>query len=299
MFPNRKIHAIDVYASNRGLKKDKNFLFSKGRKGDLRVLLDEKYESYYWIGFIFADGYIHHKSNHLIIFIDQLDKDHLQKYADYVNGKVMTYTSTKKFSELSEPYESVMCRVAVAQKQIVPKIIDKFGFKPAKTYNPPDIITLHQTLNTKEKFISFLAGFIDGDGSIYSSHIKIDNHVSWISIHELIRDLFIKFYEFKQDDFTIKVDKHGYSGIDIRNVTNLSILKTDLMKLKLPLLDRKWCKIDENGLSKKDRNLNLNKTILSNIESGLTIPEMGVSMNASENTLRSYLHRKNIKYNNP
>ena len=296
-FPSHNWHSIEVYASRYGIIRNKDIAFDRGRKGDLNCLLNDNHESYYWIGFIFADGYIHHKSNHLIIFLDKKDEIHLQKYANYVNGKIKYYTYEKHFRVDGCKYTSKMCRVAIAQKNVVPKIISKFGFKPTKTYNPPDTKILESILDTKEKLLSFLCGFIDGDGYIQPGSIKIENHASWTHIHELFKKLLIKFLNFKEEDFIININKRGYSSMWLNNKTNLSIIKKEMQSMKIPYMERKWSQINEFDKNKNDKYLDKIETIKREIKNELTVPQIAVKLNITENSVRSEIYKHKLNYN--
>lgn len=242
-FPNKKIHTIEAFANKRGLQRSSSILFGRGRKGDLRILLEEKNESYYWIGFIFADGYIHHSSNQLVVPIDVKDLHHLEKYAKYVSGSVKIYESIKNFD--GNKYKSKMARVSIAQKEVTPKIIEKFNFLVKKTYNPPNVDILNKILDTKEKFLSFFCGFVDGDGSMnlngYS--IKIQNHGSWIRIYDFFVEKLCQWLNLNKLDFLVKIDKNGYSIFSMKNKKNLNSLKVEIQKLNIPFMERKWFRI--------------------------------------------------------
>lgn len=295
-FNGKNWHAIEEYARRHNIKRNENSLFYKGRKGDLNCLLQETPVSYYWIGFIFADGYIHHKTNQLIIFIDKKDKAHLKKYATYVKGNIKYYTYKKRYDKNSPEYISKMCRVAIAQKNIVPKIISKFNFKETKTYNPPDPIIINNILNTREKFVSFLSGFIDGDGNVREHQIKIETHASWIEIHKLFKDLLYKFYKIETNTKCF-INKKGYSILSICNKTLLAEIKKDILKLKIPYLHRKWKKINENEKHFREKYLDKIQDIKNEIKNGLTVSQISSKLNIKENSLRSEIHKHKLNYN--
>src|SRR5690348_14010783 len=96
-------------------------------KTQVSILLEEKPESYYWIGFLMADGSINHAVNRIKLEISRKDKNHLNKYKIFVGGTLNESKTTNSFS------------VSIADKDIIPKIVDKFNFNPKKTYNPPKL----------------------------------------------------------------------------------------------------------------------------------------------------------------
>ena len=146
---------------------------------NLKKLLDDEYESFYWIGFILADGYIANKKR-LSITISEKDAEHLQKFCDYVNVQHIEHltNNTRHYVRMS------------AQDSIyVPKIAEKFDISNAKTYNPPRLELLKRF--TREQILSLAIGFIDGDGSIKHQYkrkdcsLTIKNHSSWLDILNL------------------------------------------------------------------------------------------------------------------
>ena len=52
------------------------------RSSNLSILLDDSFESFYWMGFILADGCFF--ENRLQITLAIKDKEHLQSFANYV-----------------------------------------------------------------------------------------------------------------------------------------------------------------------------------------------------------------------
>ncbi len=182
VFPNKTPHAIHEFARKRGLKKTQQC--PRNRKGDLSILLNNSFQSFYWFGYLMADGYINHKTGQLVLMADSLDKEHMKKFANYVKSSARELRcSPHKFRKV----ESQMYRVAVQQPDVVSKLISLINFKPQKTYHPPEVEKLKMVLNTREKFLSFLLGFIDGDGSIVKTGssivLKVENHASWIFVH--------------------------------------------------------------------------------------------------------------------
>lgn len=77
LFPNRSHFAIVIQAGKLNLKKE----FVETRIGSLLPLLEDTNESYYWAGFIAADGCIN-KHSRLTVVLSIKDFEHLK----IVNG---------------------------------------------------------------------------------------------------------------------------------------------------------------------------------------------------------------------
>lgn len=103
-----------------------------------------------------ADGHISKRCS-LIIRLNKKDKDHLQKLASKINGKL---TFSKKISSFTNK-ESEFVNLTASDKKILTNCMTILNMKEtAKTYFPPTLDVFN------EYFIYFFLGFVDGDGSI-------------------------------------------------------------------------------------------------------------------------------------
>lgn len=126
-------------------------------------------EKAYWIGFLYADGYVHKDINgrhyELGIELSVKDIDELKKFNKSINGNINIGFRTRTIEFLKgtpQQYKSVchMCNIRLYNKHIVDTLIDKYDFNN-KTYKKNEIC-----VNT-QYFIPFIRGLFDGDGSIY------------------------------------------------------------------------------------------------------------------------------------
>lgn len=122
-----------------------------------------------------------------------------------------------------------------------PKFMEKYGFKPRKTYNPIDFFVFKDY--DKELLLALLIGIIDGDGSIQpngSSNafcITITAHESWTQFYQ----------EFME---TLDIPEHisnreGSTTITIRICRReiLQLLQDVITNNNLFHLKRKWNKL--------------------------------------------------------
>lgn len=113
-------------------------------------------EALYWIGFLYADGYVREKSNRHLISIDlsTRDKEHLEKFKSFLNAGVSIRDSIRKRGE-NVYYTSI---ITVSSKQLFDRLTE-LGFTNNKTYDAvvhPDLLS-HP---------AFWRGVFDGDGCI-------------------------------------------------------------------------------------------------------------------------------------
>ena len=253
IFPNKSKHTIYSYATLKGLKK-----IDRGagqRKGSLKILFNKSFQSLYWIGFLFADGCIN-KEDRLKVSSSLQDKNQMKKFTDYISSTVYEYKN--KGGTKINPNPFFTYSVSIGDPIETKKLMKIFDFKYRKTYNPPSQEILQKELNTKEKFISFFIGFIDGDGWIcinnktLKSSLCLENHKSWLNIHNwfISRLKFYKLYDGKSIPKLCKPSKKSISRLNYNKTSKFQLygnvvenIKEEIHKLKLDVLNRKWNKI--------------------------------------------------------
>ena len=199
--------------------------------GDLKKLLEENNEAYYWLGFLLADGSF--VNGRLKLCLTKKDQEQVYKFAKFIN-----YTGTILKSDNS-------VSVAVKDIEVVNKICEKFNILPRKTYNPPNNLFTF----SNDKLYCMLAGFIDGDGNIQKQYkredfmLRIKNHSSWESVLK-------NFSKLITDKECVKINSSGYAELTITNTKDLQNLKKKIISYNIPILERKWDIIDLNFVSK-------------------------------------------------
>ena len=112
-------------------------------------------EKAYWLGFIYADGYLA-KPSTIGIELKATDKEHLEKYRKSLKAEheVKVYHKNSTFG----PQDN--CRIAFASKHMFNILLNYFG-SHKKTFEG------HFPIIEDEKLIPHLIrGFFDGDGSL-------------------------------------------------------------------------------------------------------------------------------------
>lgn len=238
-----------------GCKKDQEYV------AKLEKLLDESNEAYYWMGFILADGCL--SNNRLSITLSEKDSIHLQRL-----GEFLEYTGS---------YGSKNNHLACKNSDIVPLIKEKFNIKDEKTYNPPE--SLAKFSDTQK--LCMLIGFIDGDGNI--SHfskrpdffLRIKNHHSWENILKEFSQIITGSIN------NVKINNQGYAELQITNSTILQDLKSKMLKLNIPYMERKWDIINMNFISKYTTAEILRNKVLKLHNDGLSKKEISEKCNTS------------------
>lgn len=238
-FPNLDWLNIKKKANELGLKKQSTHMDSIS--ANVNILLSDDNLTAYWIGFLLADGHFS-KTNRLQLSLATKDKEHVIKFGKYLNFNGNYKSSNVNFG------------IAVMDTFNLPIIKQKYDIHHQKTYNPPNI-NIFKNLSDN-LFISLLIGFIDGDGTIASRKglqsklIGIKCHSSWL---EILNYFIIRLGEIVKIPLTSGyIDKRGYAQIYITNNVHVKFLKEKAIGYNLPILNRKWDKINLNFVSREE-----------------------------------------------
>lgn len=274
--PNRSLFAIKRRAKSH-LKLKILDPKKSVRKGNVQPLLDNSLESFYWLGFLMADG--NFRRNQIRLKINKKDKIHLIKYANFLEA------------EIHENSPSLICSNAVSMeikdKKRVASLIEKYKISPRKTYEPPDL----SSINDKNNFWAFFAGFVDGDGCIRTIRtnkhgdmpdLKISCHKSWLPI-------FKQFFQFNIEKYlkiTIPdpIISNNMSVLHISKLEVLQDIKKIILRLNLPVLERKWNNINLSIVPQEKRV----RKIKNAIEKDLSMQKICRECNCCESTVRKY-----------
>jgi DNA-binding transcriptional regulator WhiA len=221
----RTSRSINRMVSKLGLKKDKDIRYSSIRKNNLEILKNRSCQSLYWIGFFFADGSFSNDGG-IEIEISNKDKDHLKKFYDYVGVGRLTYRRKNIC------YGS--CDVS-----LIEYLKENFDLKKAKTYNPPNLENVFSRLSDKE-ILSFIIGFIDGDGNIRDEKITLENHKSWEEDYVSIRNFVSHIFNVSFKKRLVRKNTKGYIVMTFSQKVIFQNLKSFAINEKLPILQRKW-----------------------------------------------------------
>lgn len=147
-------------------------------------------EKAYWLGFIFADGYIATIKNptkphyNFEISLQLDDEEHLQKFNKFMEHKDPNHVKC----------DSYRCRWIVANKHLW-ETLNSYGCTPRKslTLEFPD----ESIFKDKSLIRHFIRGYFDGDGSIGIYNNLQNPHVSLLGTKEFL--VKIQSYLFSED----------------------------------------------------------------------------------------------------
>lgn len=205
------------------------------KKHHIEKLLLDVPESYYWIGFLLADGHL--TNARFSVSLAEKDYNHLLKFADYIGY-------TKRISKRINPIDGwgagcISYAVYLHDKFYLKQIKDKFDIHDQKTYNPPNP-KVFQSM-TDDQLTALVAGYIDGDGSISMYYnVKIQVHKSWLNVLKYFAQIIGESSQTYDRDFAYLLNC---------TTEELKRFKRKCLRLNLPLLNRKWDRVDLNFTS--------------------------------------------------
>jgi len=170
-----------------------------------RYKVDETYfdkidseEKAYWLGFLFADGYIRERSSgcSLELKLSYKDVEHLELFREHLKSNhliVEGYNSVKYKDGISKSH---MVHLAIYSQKLV-NSIKKQGIHSRKTFtiDSPNIEN-----NLKRHFIR---GYFDGDGSFTFNPTKSKNCTSIVSASEKFQKFVVE--ELKRNNININL----------------------------------------------------------------------------------------------
>ena len=134
----------------------------------------------YWLGFIYADGYISSKRNQsnrvLGISLNIKDKKHLEKFNNCLESdvEIKTYIESSGFGKGNQ-----YCRVLYTSQKLTNDLI-KYGVYEKKS-------NILSSPNIPEKYIKdFIRGYFDGDGSIWKQDNATQFNIGIVGTDKLL-----------------------------------------------------------------------------------------------------------------
>lgn len=140
-------------------------------------------EKAYWLGFIYADGYISNRDNRFELALSLHDIEHLRKFA-----KFMGYENNIK-------QDSYRCRFYIRNKHLW-NTLNSYGCTPKKslTLEFPD----ERIFKSKDLIRHFIRGYFDGDGCVsYYTYKSVNKlNVSCLGTKSFLENI-IKYAKIK------------------------------------------------------------------------------------------------------
>lgn len=198
---------------------------------NMGILLNDSLLSYYWLGFILADGHLSH-DNKFAMHLSVRDKSHLEKFIKYVQIPKLHLRGSIVTSQCSD-------------RDNISTIKSKLRISGAKTYSPPPFNEYQITI---PQWVALIIGFIDGDGSIitrtdrstHTHYCSIMLHKSWLNNLSYISDIIKKYVS--NHNGVVKITTRGYAQLRLNNKILIYLYNFALTE-NLPILERKWDKL--------------------------------------------------------
>jgi len=190
----------------------------------------------YWLGFLFADGYIRERKsgNSLELKLSYKDKEHIELFKDTINSNhkiIDGYNQVKYKSGISS---ARMLHLAIYSSKLV-NSIKKKGIHSRKTFTitKPDI--------DKSLIPHFIRGYFDGDGSFSFNNKTHTNKTNFACASKEFREFLVS--ELSQNDLNLR----WYGDIKLYIQNKLDNLKfyNYLYKNATIYLERKKEKYEE------------------------------------------------------
>lgn len=191
-----------------------------------------------------ADGCLH-KNGRLRLVLADKDLDHLMRFAEFIEyGGVVE----KRSKVRSSGVQAMHTEVALQLREI-------YGFSNTKTYEPCNI----RWLGYSNAAFSLMIGFIDGDGCLMHYHnrndyfLRVKLYRSWLDNLQFFSEIIDKYnWDIKKVSKPY-INNQGYAQLSIGNNAIISGMKRKLLKLKLPVMPRKWDSIPTEYVGRRQK----------------------------------------------
>lgn len=127
-------------------------------------------EKAYWLGFLYADGYVSELNSTIELSLEEKDLSHLEKFRSFLGLENKPFNKKEKNINGQIFYSY---RLGFNSNEVKNALI-KLGCKPNKTF----ILEFPTNKQVPQNLIHhFIRGYIDGDGCIYVSNNRISVEV--------------------------------------------------------------------------------------------------------------------------
>lgn len=225
---------IDRGSLSKNLKKDKiqiiNEQNSNSRNSNIFKKIDTE-EKAYWLGFLYADGYVSKSSNGIELALKESDVEHIKKFKSFINSN--NKISRKKIRLNKNIYYAY--RISFRDK-IMKKDLISNGCTPQKSLTlefPTDEVVPDELKR------HFLRGYWDGDGSLI--HTDKTYRISVISTKEFISGM-LNFTDWK--DYALQDEGQAFRW-ECNNSKTIPKIINFLYKDANIYLERKYRKYKE------------------------------------------------------
>lgn len=197
---------------------------------DEKVFNKKTIISSYWAGFIAADGCIRvrkHGQKNLVITLANKDREHLEKFKAFLKSDKPIYN-----------YKSRACSFEISNNKIINDLLNNFNITEKKTFTlkPPNL--------EGDLALSFIIGYVDGDGCFYINKKDDQIDLSITGTEPILRFVEKNLNQLLDIDTKRKLyDKNNNEIYSIRwgkQQCRKIINSLENLVRQLPTLNRKW-----------------------------------------------------------
>lgn len=246
----------------------------------------------YWAGFIAADGCISQRSDCqdiLCIKLNQKDFNHLQLFQNTIKykGTIYKYNIKNNSKYLNFKSDSSdMCILRMSSDKMCFDLSKNYNIVPKKSLilKPPNILS-------EQTIISFIVGYIDGDGCIY--YMKNGSPaINILGTHDMmiwVRENLLKIFNLTGNLGISKYKKQ--TVLRILSLGDIKQIYDYIIEHDIPHLERKWI-LFKNYITNNPEKLNFKKNSKRILYDGKiqSLKEWSIEYNIPLKTLWSRLY---------
>ncbi len=259
---------------------------------------EDNEKSFYWAGFLAADGNIAYKRNRISLTLKLDDLTHIEKFKSQIEADCPIVTGTKQESRPEfKKNEYHFAKIRVSSAQMVKDLL-KFGItiNKSRTYQIPAIIPQSPC------FKHFIRGVIDGDGSVFyfppENSLQARGHVSLCGTQNCVQTVLDYINNLLDSQYTITHIDNTLYVFHIRKTLHVQKILHHLYDESTISLDRKY----KNAQSVMNINyippkIEVNKEQLQElVTQKFSLEEISKKLNLTRITIGRRLREFDIKY---
>lgn len=246
-------------------------------------------DSFYWAGFLAADGNVSKKGNRIYLGLKATDFKHIEKFNNFLKSnneiKYLTSIDTRPAFKTGIYFTA---KVRIISPQIKKDLL-KFNIYPnkSKTYFLPDEIINHISFN------NFIRGMIDGDGHI--SHEMNHGSINLYGTPKVTKQIFTFLKnKLELESGNLSIRKDGLGSFHFKKLADLQKIINYLDYSKVSLDRKKIVAIAiANSIPAK---LNISKEVLKDCKNFSDIYRLSKELEVSTSVIRRRMEEFNIDF---
>lgn len=229
---------IQIRNKSRDLKINK-FGIGSSRKENLKSLLSiDTKEKAYLFGLFISDGFINYKDGYPSGIGFEISEKDEEFYENLLSNLNLRFIKCKRKNKRRKTVS-----FTINDTLNTTRFKEIFDIPNNKAQNPINLERLNKIIGNY-LFLFFIAGIIDGDGSIRKSEvIQIEIHKNWIKELEYIENFIYRYFNRPKKRQLSKITNRGFSRLTISNTLLNRHFKKYLLSENIKIMDRKWSRI--------------------------------------------------------